>query len=154
MKKRIPKNPSQLELALYRLRKIAHDLDQDGAELSGNPSSHISREDRAFIVNALWRIGEGNDPKQELGIKAKPGEHLSKAKADSRAELAIIVMFISTLVAPIEQGGGGLDELEAVYKASEHWGYDPESLMNMYRDHPRKGMLIMDRPIHTLPDRN
>jgi hypothetical protein len=136
---------SRLEMAQYRLRKIAVDL-RDGAALSS--------DDRNFLIGALWGIGNGDDANVILGVKAKRGQRKTADETSKRDRMRIVIGWIAAAVQPAESGGRGLSVDDAIASAAEAFRLPEDTLRTYWKSHPEWHSPSFPRPISSLPDRN
>lgn len=137
--------PSLLQMNLYRLRRIAMDLEDKAT---------LNESDRSFLINAFLDINRGIDANEALGVKAKRGQ---RKKVDPIAQVAMIC--IAKLIEPVEEGGFGMSIADAIAEAARtgkneaSFGMTEDSL-RYYWTHGIYGHSTqMARPIETLPDR-
>lgn len=139
-----------LELNLYRLRKIAALLE------SGN---ELSTADTKFLSEALWKIGEGTEANEALGVKAKRGESPSLRISLKNDRIRSAMAYIATLIAPISEYGGGLTLGQAIEATAEkcpgepNFDYTEETLRYYWSHYPDLQTREFSRPIATLPHR-
>lgn len=77
-----------------------------------------SEAEYAFLKNAFYRIGNGEDANYVLGVKFGRGQSLSDAK--QRQALSFIIMWIESAIQPVdgENPGLGYSVSEACEKAA------------------------------------
>jgi hypothetical protein len=140
---------SRLELAQYRLRKLAVDL-EDGVA--------VSASERSFLVAALKQIGRGDDANVVLGVTARRGERKTAAQAAKRDKIRFAMSIIAALIEPREEGGPGMSLEEAIASAAEtrpgeaRFGLSEETLRTYWGNHPEWRSPAFPRPIASLPD--
>jgi hypothetical protein len=141
-RKSIENGPSRLELNQYRLRKVAVDL------YTGN----LSRDDRWFLIVALYGIGKGDDANHMLGVRASRGERKTSEQARKREWMRFPLSWIAAAVRPKDPDGLGLSLDEAFERAAPLFGYSEETLRNAWYNNPALRTPCFKRPISTLPD--
>ncbi len=137
--------PSLLQMNLYRLRRIAMDLED---------SATLSESDRFFLINAFLDINRGIDANEALGVKAKRGQ---RKTFDSRAQL--VMTWIAAVIKPISEGGLGMSVDDAIEEAARtrkneaSFGLSLETIRYYWTHGIHGNSTQMARPIETLPDR-
>jgi hypothetical protein len=140
---------SRLELAQYRLRKIAVDL-LDGAALSS--------DDRYFLIGAFWGIGKGDDSNVMLGVKAKRGERKTPEQVAKRDKMRFALSWIAAAMRPAENGGLGMSLDDAIASAAKKkrgkfiFGLSGDTLRTYWKSHPEWHSPSFPRPLSSLPD--
>jgi hypothetical protein len=153
-RKRTDEDPyTRLELAQYRLRKMALDLD----------NGVLSSDDRDFLVGALWGIGKGDDANVILGVKARRGERKTSEEASKRDRARMAIGWIAAAIRPKEDGedgGLGMSLDDAFASAGKKrrgkfiFGLSEDSLRTTWTSHPEWHSPSFPRPISSFPDRN
>lgn len=99
---------ANIDKKLTRIEEIADDLE------TGN----LQVEDKRFLVGALRKIADGDDPKDAFDVRAGRGERRSKISRDSqkkkRIKRELIMGWIAAAKAPEKQGGLGLTLEQAI----------------------------------------
>jgi hypothetical protein len=145
-----PEKYSRLELAQYRLRRMAKLIDL------GIP---LEATDKKFLADALWAIGRGEDANEVFEVKAARGERKTKANASRADNAKLALSWIAAAIAPEEEGGLGLSLDEAFEKAAEqrdggfNCGLSEESLRSLWQSQPELRSRQVARPLHSFPDR-
>lgn len=147
MTKRKPKDGPYSELAwnLCRLRRIANELEHGRA---------LPHEDSKFLIDALWRIGEGENAAEILGVKAKRGERKSSEAAAATERRHFLLPLMTSLMQPIADGGQGLTLDEAADLAAEGMELEPETLKKYWQEYPELRGPAFPPPISSLPFRD
>lgn len=117
-KKSIDLAYTRLELAQYRLRVIANNLER-GIELS--------QVDKSFLVESLWKIGRGEDANIVFSIKAKRGERKTAAQIAKRDKLRMVMAWIAAAIAPENEFGSGMSLDKAIEAAAKHFLYSGQN---------------------------
>jgi hypothetical protein len=149
-KKTLEGQYSRLELAQYRLRKLAMDV-EDGVALL--PS------EQAFIVNALKRIGEGGDANGALGVKANRGERKTSEQVAKRWKRRFAMAWIASAISPEEEEGLGMTLQQAIEELAKSepgkfsFGLSEDTLQNYWNNHPEMHSRLFGPPISSLPIR-
>lgn len=84
---------SELELNMYRARRIAAGIEDDD----------LKPCDREFLIWALREIGEGEDANAVFGVKAKRGEKKSLESRKTADRIVFVLPWISSVL-PCGQG--------------------------------------------------
>lgn len=101
---------SRLELAQHRVRVIA-ELLKAGIPLP----DHL----KLFIIDALRRIADGEDPDNVLGTKPGRGERRTVKAREARLKMTMALSWIAAQMQPPPEGRGWtLDE--AIIRAAEY----------------------------------
>ena len=141
---------TRLQFNQYRLRKIAMDLEF---------CRKLSIPDTEFLIKALRKIGEGGDANEALLVKARKGERRSPSNTAKAANVRFALSFVALLIAPVADGGFGMDlqdaieETAAKFKNEPNFGYTEATLTHYWDNHPDWRTRQFPRPIETLPDR-
>jgi hypothetical protein len=133
---------SKLELNLYRARKIAADL-EDGT---------LGVDERQFLIQALRRIGDGEDANEVLGVKAKRGERKSKESRRKAEQVIFDLPFISSLMSP-PPDGWGLTFDEALERAAKTSSLSEDTLRTYWFNNPHLRGPRFAPPISAYPIR-
>jgi hypothetical protein len=140
---------SRLELAQYRLRKIAVDLLHGPA---------LSSDDRDFLIGAIWGIGKGDDANFMLGVKAKRGERKTPEQVAKRDKMRFALSWIAAAIRPAENEGLGMSLDEAIESAAKKkrgkfkFGLSEDTLRTYWKSHPKWHSPSFPRPLSSLPD--
>ncbi len=134
---------SDLEFNLYRLRKIASDL-EDGT---------FSAEEFRFLIWALRRIGAGDDPHAVLGIKGRRGQRRKRKSADQACRRRFAMAWIASAIRPLDEDGLGISLDDAFDRAAQAFGFSDESLRTYWNSYPEERQPAFPAPIHVLPIR-
>ena len=106
-----------------------------------------------FLSAALYKIAEGEDPKQALNIKPKRGERTGKAYQQRLKNGDLMKTFalswIATATLPESQGGYGLSTEEALWEINGAFGYTYETLRTYLSKYPE-----LKKVEFNLPDSN
>jgi hypothetical protein len=135
---------SDLELNQYRLRHIADELER------GRDLQHDAKQ---FLIDALWRIGEGEDANVVLGVKAKRGQRKTRESAERSFKMRVALAFIATAIKPKQEDGLGLEFVEALDRAAQAFGLSDDTLNQYWKDYPAMRESSFQRPIFSFPDR-
>lgn len=134
---------SDLELDQYRFRKIGMIL-QD--------ASNLEDDLKSYLVRAFMLMGEGVDANEALGVyKPKKGEKRSKTETMKRDKMKLIMAWIATAIGSKEEYGLGLSLYDACFLAGEKWGYEPDYLINYWRQAPEPRVRPVQRPLSSFP---
>ncbi len=136
---------SALEMNQYRLRYIANEL-ESGRDLPN--------EAWGFLINALWRIGEGEDANVALGVKAKPGQRKTRESAGRAAKMRFALPWIASAIRPIDQDGLGLAFTDALDRAEKGFGLSADTLNQYWKDYSEMHGPTFQPPISFLPFRD
>jgi hypothetical protein len=142
---------SRLELAQYRIRKIAKVI-EDGAPLPP--------DDLKFLVEALWRIGKGEDANEILQVKAKRGERKTHEQVFKRDKMRFALLWIAGAIRPEEEDGLGMSLDDAIASAATmrrgeaNFGLSEDTLRTYWKSHPEWRSPSLPRPISSFPDRD
>lgn len=140
---------SRLDLAQYRLRKLAADM-ENGVAL---PASELN-----FLIAALKRIGRGDDANVALGVKARRGERRTAEQVAKRDKIRFALGWIASAIQPPEDGGLGMSLEEAIASAAETqrgeatFSLSEETLRTYWGNHREWRSPTFPRPIASLPD--
>lgn len=134
--------PSRLDYALYRLRKIGDALEQ---------GSDLDLEDRKFISNALQEIGSGADPVKCLNIQAMRGERRSSHSIGEREYVRHLMGYVAALMKPPEEDGCGLSLEDAQYEAAEAFGISVETIKKYWNNNPEMHSSLYPAPLSAYP---
>ncbi|MGD0635672.1 MAG: hypothetical protein ABSA13_15600 [Beijerinckiaceae bacterium] len=138
---------SPLELAQYKLRKIAIDLENGGA---------LEANELRFLVAALKRIGQGEDANVVLSVKAKRGERKTPKQTAKRDKIRFALGWIASAIRSHEDGGLGMSLDEAFASASESgvdgFGLAEDTLRTHWGNYREFRSPDFPRPIASLPD--
>jgi len=104
----------------------------------------LSTEQREFIGNALIRISEGAEPREQLNLKAKRGErtslasHEARTQAQNRKHMVCAWMFIA--MQSIQDGGLGMTFEKAAGTIGENqlhtFGLTEETIKSYWSKNP------------------
>jgi hypothetical protein len=132
---------------------MAHNLAATKLESDTKDGLVLSEDQRAFLVVALSRIGNGEDATEVLGTKAKRGErrHVKEAAKSDRKLFA--VSFVAAAIMPKEDGSEGIALDEAFAAAGKLFRLSDETVRTYWYDHPELRSPSFDRPITSLPDK-
>ena len=72
---------SPLQRRLFVFRQMALNLASTRLKAEHKGGLVLTEDQRIFLVDALWRIGSGEDATEVLGTKAKRGERRSVGEA-------------------------------------------------------------------------
>jgi len=139
---------STLELSQFRLRLIARNLEH------GN---NLSDEERAFLVDALLKIGAGADANAVLEVQAKRRQRKTSKQAAKADRKRFALAFIASAIRPRSEGGSGLSLCEAIERAAENkpgeanFGLSEDSLRTLWHSHPELQKPNFAAPIFWLP---
>jgi hypothetical protein len=90
---------SLLQRRLFVFRQMALNLVSTRLKAEKKGGLVLTEDERIFLVDALWRIGRGEDANEVLGTKAKRGERRSVGeaeKSDRNAARSIISSSVSS----------------------------------------------------------
>jgi hypothetical protein len=132
---------SRLELAQWRLRKLAADL-ENGVAL---PSGELK-----FLISSLRRIGDGEDANAVLNVKAKRGPRKTKAEAARRDKVQFAISWIAAAITPKPEGLG-LTLNEAIEKAAKAFRLCYDTLKTHWGNHRELRTSSFPRPSSSLP---
>jgi hypothetical protein len=137
---------SRLELAQYRLRRIAKDL-EDGAALAPG--------ELKFLVEALRRSGSGEDANSALGVKGKRGERKTPEQKAKREKLHFVMSLVTALTtAEVTEyfTRPAMSLEDAFAAAAKAFSMDEETVRIYWYRNPKLRSAAFDRPISSLPD--
>jgi hypothetical protein len=146
-RKTTSEDPSRLESAQYRHRKMALDLD----------NGVLSSDDRDFLIGALWGIGNGDDANVILGVKAERGQRKTPDEMSKRDRARMAIGWIAAAIRPLEDEGLGmsLDDAFASAGKKRHgkliFGLSEDSLRTIWTSNPEWHSPSFPRPISSLP---
>jgi hypothetical protein len=110
----------------------------------------LNHADAIFLSDALYKIVEGDDPKQTLNIKPKRGERTSKAYQqklkDGELRKIVALSWIATVTLPENEGGLGLTVEEATGRAETIFGYTYETLNTYLSKYDKLRKVIFKLP--------
>jgi hypothetical protein len=141
---------SDLELAQYRLRVIAHALET---------GSELGVENVRFLIDALWRIGRGEDPTAVLGVKGKRGQRRTSKEQSRGDNVRYALSFVAAVMRPEGEGGKGLSLDTALERATTflpgqaNFGITEDTLRAAWTTYPEWRTPSFPRPLPTIPDR-
>jgi hypothetical protein len=144
-KRKTKSRHSDLELNQYRLRWIANEL-ENGRAL---PDSQAK-----FLIDALWRIGEGQNANVVLGVKAKQGQRKTLQSANRADRIRYTLPWISSVTRPLDEGGQGMGFAEALDAAADEFGFSSETLKKYWDEYPELRGPSFTPPISSLPFRD
>ena len=136
---------SRLELAQYRLRRIAKDL-EDGAPL---PFGELK-----FLVEALRRSASGEDANSALGVKGKRGERRTpeqKAKRDKLHFVMSLVTALTTAEVTEDFTRPAMSLEDAFAAAAKAFSLDEETVRTSWHSNAELRSATFDRPISSFP---
>jgi hypothetical protein len=142
---------SPLQRAQYRLRVIALLLETDAP---------IPGSEKAFLINALNRIGAGEDATIVLGVKAARGERKTKSEAGKLFVRQAAISWIAAAIKSKDEGGLGLTFDEAIEAAAEYrpgeanFGLTEDTLRHAVSHNPKSFKPEFPVPIEYLPIRD
>jgi hypothetical protein len=138
---------TRLELAQYRLRRIAKAL-ESGETL---PSGELK-----FLVKGLKCIGNGEDASAALEVKAKRGERKTRKQAEMHDRIFLALSWIAAAVRSKEEGGLGMKLDDAIATAGKRrgagFGLTEDTLKTYWHNNPDLHSPSFNRPIWTFPD--
>lgn len=142
-----PKNrqqgqPSRLDIALYRLRKIGLLIGQNKI---------LEEQDREFISLALQRIGSGSDPIVCLDIKATRGESRSRRGMHERELIRHVMGYVAAVMKPIDQDGMALNLEDAFDYAADAYEMSPETVRKYWYNNAGMHNSIYPAPLSIYP---
>lgn len=115
----------------------------------------LSDVDANFLSDALIKIGEGEDPKLALNIKAKRGERISKTYRDKLKDGNVMKVFalswLAAAIAPESEGGLGLTKEAAIGRIGESvkdtaFGFTEETLRTYWAKYPELRNVVFKLP--------
>lgn len=133
---------SLLELSMYRARRIAADIED----------KTLTEPDQSFLIQALRRIGEGEDANTVFQTRAGRGQKKSLKSRQKAERLTFILPWISSVIRP-HPDGRGLDLEDAFSEAAEEFGLSEDSLRTYWFDYPMLREPSFSPPISSLPIR-
>ena len=144
---------SPLQRRLFVFRQMALNLASTRLKAEHKGGLVLTEDQRIFLVDALWRIGSGEDATEVLGTKAKRGERRSVGEAVKSDRKAFAVSFVAAAIRPKEDGGLGISLDDAFVKAGEFLRLGEETVRTYLHDHPELRSPSFDRPITSFPDK-
>jgi hypothetical protein len=111
---------------------------------------NLNHVDAIFLSDALYKIVEGEDPKQVLNIKPKRGERTGKAYQqklkDGELRKTVALSWIAAATLPENEGGLGLTVEEATGRAETMFGYTYETLNTYLSKYDKLRKVIFKLP--------
>jgi hypothetical protein len=141
-KSRQPGKPSQLDVNLYRLRKIGHLIENNKI---------LELRDSKFISKALQDIGSGRDPIECLNIKAGRGESRSSRGIHEREKIGHVMGYMASIIKPREQGGLALDIDEAFDYTADAFEMSSETVRKYWYNNTEMHNSIYPAPLSIYP---
>jgi hypothetical protein len=149
-KKKSESRYSRLELAQYRLRCIALEIEKN---------EKLSIRDQKFLVSALNAISNGKDANEMLCVKATRGERKTREQYLKRDNTTFALAWLATATAPVAEGGCGMTLDEAIAEAVREdpkevsFGLSEDSLRSLWVSNPDLRKRAFQRPLHSMPDK-
>jgi hypothetical protein len=141
-RKKTDEGYSPLELAQWRLRMIAANLEEGIALPSG---------EFKFLISALGRIGSGDDANAVLGVKARRGERKTSEEASKLFKMRGALAWVASAIRPEAEDGKGISLDSAFDEAAEAFGYSYETLRTYWGNHPEWRTPSLSLPLSLLP---
>ena len=107
-----------------------------------------------FLIEALWRIGEGQDANEVLGVKAKRGQRKSAEAMAANTTRHLLLPLMTSLMRPIADGGPGLTLDDAAELVAEGRQLESDTLKKYWRECPDLRGPAFEPPISSRPFRD